>query len=79
MTKKIIVSNPTKNPRETFTSELLSKIGHNVPNAKTVTIYSMATGSAGTVNYKGNLYEIRITPVKYGIEKYAHPKTSRRR
>ena len=37
-------------------------------------LYSMADGSVGTVNYKGNLYEVRVTPVRYGMEKWSHPK-----
>lgn len=64
--------------RPVFTALMISEMAKSTPEAKTVTLFSMATGSVGTVNYRGNLYEVRVTPVGQGIEKWAHPKTTRR-
>ncbi len=63
--------------RPVFTAEMISGMAKATPEASMVTLWSMATGSVGTVRYKGNLYEVRVTPVSYGIEKWAHPKTEK--
>lgn len=63
--------------RPVYTGKMLSDMARNTPDAKVVTLYSMADGSVGTVNYMGNLYEVRITPVGYGIEKWSHPRTAK--
>jgi hypothetical protein len=67
-----------RHSRPVFTAKMISDIGKQVADARMVTLWSMATGSAGTINYKGNLYEVRVTPVDMGIEKWSHPKTTKR-
>ncbi|CAN5356003.1 hypothetical protein BH10ACI2_BH10ACI2_00370 [soil metagenome] len=66
------------NRRPVFTAKMISDMAKSTPDTKLVTLYSMATGSVGTVNYQGNLYEVRVTPVCDGVEKWSHPKTKRR-
>lgn len=65
--------------REVFTAKMIFDMAKGCPEAKAVTLHSMADGSVGTINYRGNLYEVRVTPVAQGIEKWAHPKTKGKR
>jgi hypothetical protein len=65
--------------RPVFTAGMIADMAKNTPDSKLVTLWSMATGSVGTINYKGNLYEVRVTPVQEGIEKWAHPRTTKAR
>ncbi len=58
----------------TYTAKLIADIGKQVQDAEMVTLNSMATGAVGTINYMGQLYEVRVTPIEYGIEKWSHPK-----
>jgi hypothetical protein len=59
--------------KPTYTAKLVADAGRYIPDAKLVTLNSMATGSVGTIEYDGQLYEVRIVPAEYGIEKWAHP------
>lgn len=54
----------------TYTSEILSRIGREIPGLKTLDIQSMGDGSAGFYRYEkdGNAYEIQIRPA--GLVKY---------
>ncbi len=63
--------------RPVYTAKMISDMARNTPEAKMITLNSMATGSVGTINYKGNLYEVRVTPAKEGVEKWSHPKTKK--
>ena len=65
--------------RPTFTAHMISELAKQTTDANLVTLWSMATGSVGTVNYRGNLYEVRVVPVREGIEKWAHPRTEKRK
>lgn len=65
--------------RPIYTAKMISDMARQTNDTKLVTLSSMATGSVGTINYGGNLYEVRVTPVSFGIEKWSHPKTSKRK
>jgi hypothetical protein len=56
----------------TYTAKLISDAARLIPDAELKTLNSMADGAVGTIEYDGQLYEVRIVPAEYGIEKWSH-------
>ena len=56
----------------TYTSEILSRIGREITNLKTLDIQSTGDGSIGLYRYEkdGNAYEIQIRPASLIKDKY---------
>ena len=60
--------------KPTYTALLISQAAKHIPGCELKTLHGMATGSVGTIEYDGELYEVRVVPAEYGVEKWSHPK-----